>query len=585
MSAERAHEAVALLEAGVQRRSGSATLLLELGNAYRAVGENANAIVAYERAIQLAPALAAAYHNIAAVLHAEGRSDDALAYARKAVQLNPTRWELEENLGNIFAHQGELDGARRAYAEAQRKRPGELRRTALDVRAALLLPPIPASTEAIREARNEFASGIRRLRASTGNLIDPITEVGVANQFYLAYHGLNNRDLLRDLAEMYRELCPALNFTASHCLDPQRSMGRPLRVGLISTYLREHTIGRYFIGLARQLRRPEFRLSVFAPAHQRDAFANAFREAADEYHVLASTLHALQLQLAAARLDVLLFADIGMEPITYFLSFGRYAPIQCALFGHPDTSGVSTVDYAISWQAAESEQSAHWYSEKLLLLPSTVTYASVSRPAQRPPAIDRASLGLPTNKRLFVCVQSPFKIHPDFDALAAEILQSDPHAQLVLVVSRVGAWSATLQRRLTTKLGADMNRVTFLPDLPYEKYLALLAAADVILDTPHFNGGATTLDAIAVATPIVSLGGPTLRSAQTRALFARMGITHGMCDDARQYVDAALAIASDPDLRASIANQTRQRSSIIFDDASTVPAIEAALRALIATHA
>lgn len=586
VSAARPNDAVVLLEEAEHMHSSDANVQIELGNVYRAVSRSADARLAYERAIAIAPESFPGHHNLAITLHAEGRTDEALPHARLAVELSPASALAQEGLGNILAYQGELNAARDVYATAAKLKPsGVWSRIGVDVRANLLLPPVPRSHDAISEARERFAHGITAMRYSTGSLVDPITEVGVVNQFFLAYHGCNNRQLLSDLAAMYRDLCPALTFSSAHCEDYSPRIGRPIRIGIISRYLREHTIGRFLIGLARHLARPEFQLCLFTWEHLPDPVSMAFREAADEYHLLSGSLLQLQRQLASAKLDLLLYGDIGMEPATYFLSFARFAPIQCAFFGHPDTTGVDTIDYYLSWRPAESEYAQEWYSEKLALLSPAVTYAHLPRLTWAEGRAGRAAIGLPTAGHLYLCVQSIYKLHPDFDELLAGILQSDGMAQIALVEGSVKNWTALMRERLSARLGAEMSRVIFLPERPYRDYLTLLASADVVLDTPHFSGGATTLDAIVVATPVVTMAGPTLRSAQTRALFERMGVTDGVCKDTQEYIRKSVCIASDQDLRNDISTRIREASPILFEDNNMVREVEDFFRSWIAETA
>jgi predicted O-linked N-acetylglucosamine transferase (SPINDLY family) len=127
-----------------------------------------------------------------------------------------------------------------------------------------------------------------------------------------------------------------------------------------------------------------------------------------------------------------------------------------------------------------------------------------------------------------------------------------------------------------------MSRVAFLPFMARADYMALLAASDVILDTPHFSGGGTTLDAIATATPVVTLAGPTLRSSQTRALFERMGVRDGISVDGADYVRQAIDMASRSDLRADMAQRIRQSSGLLFEDVGMVREVEALFRRWVA---
>ena len=572
-------EAQRLLEDGARLQPSNVDLQIELGNVLRVGATPQAALAAYERALALAPASFAAHFNIGTVLHAQGDTDKALPHAQRALELRPDSGLAHEGLANILAHQGEIAEAQTTYAAAVRLKPSDARRNVgLEVRAGLLLPPIPQSTSDIREARAQFARSIERLRQSDGSLVDPIQEVGAVTPFYLSYHGLNNRRLLTDLAAMYRDVCPALNFVAGHCEQPPPRADRPIRVGIVSTYLRDHTVGRYVLGLVKDLARPEFEVFVFTARQPPDATSEEFKRAADHHAVLSGGLGQMQKQLGDAELDVLLYADIGMEPVTYFLAFSRLAPVQCAFYGHPDTSGVDTIDHYLSWALAESDDAADWYSERLALLSPAVTYAHLPKVEWAGRPADRSALGLTPDARLYTCVQTPYKLHPDFDDLLAGILESDPRAHIRLVEAPVKAWGIALTQRLTRRLGPHMKRVGFLPFMARTDYMALLAASDVILDTPHFSGGGTTLDAVAAATPVVTLTGPTLRSSQTRALFGRMGIPDGVASDAADYVRRAVEVASRSDLRADISQRMRQSSPLLFEDVGMVREVEVFFR-------
>ena len=92
----------------------------------------------------------------------------------------------------------------------------------------------------------------------------------------------------------------------------------------------------------------------------------------------------------------------------------------------------------------------------------------------------------------------------------------------------------------------------FLPRQPYEEYLRLVALSDVILDTPHFNGGATTFDALAMGVPIVTLPGAYMRGRQTYSLYKRMGVMDCIVDTPQEYVDKAVRLATDVSYREEI---------------------------------
>jgi len=54
-------------------------------------------------------------------------------------------------------------------------------------------------------------------------------------------------------------------------------------------------------------------------------------------------------------LDALVYADIGMDPLTSALARTRFAPVQRVTWGHPFTTGIATSDYLISSELLEPD--------------------------------------------------------------------------------------------------------------------------------------------------------------------------------------------------------------------------------------
>jgi predicted O-linked N-acetylglucosamine transferase (SPINDLY family) len=86
----------------------------------------------------------------------------------------------------------------------------------------------------------------------------------------------------------------------------------------------------------------------------------------------------------ADNLDILVFLDIGMTPITTQMAGLRLAPIQCLTWGHPITSGIPTIDYFLSSELMEPENCQTHYTEKLILLPKiSICYPQPKLPQKR----------------------------------------------------------------------------------------------------------------------------------------------------------------------------------------------------------
>src|SRR5204862_6093476 len=122
------------------------------------------------------------------------------------------------------------------------------------------------------------------------------------------------------------------------------------------------------LGLVRDLPRSEIEVQVFSIGAPDDALARAFAAGADRFVALPARLEDVRAAIAQAEPDVLLFADIGMHPLTYFLAQHRLAPVQMMTWGHPVTSGIDAMDWYLSAQALEREDAQSHYSERLLRL-------------------------------------------------------------------------------------------------------------------------------------------------------------------------------------------------------------------------
>ncbi len=125
-----------------------------------------------------------------------------------------------------------------------------------------------------------------------------------------------------------------------------------------------------------------------------DDYSRFIRQHAERSVVVPEDLAAARRLIEALELDVLFYQDIGMEPFSYWLAFSRLAPVQCVSFGHPDTTGIPTMDYFISNDLYETPAAQTHYSERLFLLHDLGSLAYYYRPPAPQPSKPRAAFGL-----------------------------------------------------------------------------------------------------------------------------------------------------------------------------------------------
>ena len=578
-------EAVIRYQQAVALNPQDAAVLNNLGLVYKTQGDHAKAEHQF-RAAQAANAeFLDASNNLGVVLHLRKRVDEAIDVFRALIARAPDYAKAYANLGLALQDQGRYLEAATTYEQylAQESSVG------IQVRKATLLPVVPQSVAEIETSRARFVTEVSALFDHELRLDDPVVEVGTG-AFYLAYHGLNNRELHALVGALYRQLCPSLKFTAAHCqpspLLPDESASergnlaagqrrQRLRVGFISKFMYDHSIGRTTSGLVANLCRDQFEvIAIFIAPFVNDAMSGFITESADEAVILPDDLARARERIAALQLDVLFFQDIGMEPTAYFLAHARLAPVQCLSFGHPDTTGIANMDYFVTSELFETADCEDHYSEQVFKLRGIASLAYYYRPALRDPPKRRVDFGLREDQHCYVCAQTLFKFHPDFDTTLRNILCADPDGVLVLVEASTAHLTALLQRRFETSLADVINRVVWVPGLSRADFLNLLAVCDVALDTLHFNGMNTSLEAFAVGTPVVTQPTALQRGRHTFGMYTRMGIDACIARDAAHYVSIAVALGTDPAERERISAQILARNDCLYEDVQVVREFE-----------
>ena len=545
-----------------------AIALYNLAGVYQQQGQHKTAIDFYRQALSCQPDFVNCHYNLAvALLH-----DNQLTVAEQAflqvLSLVPDYLPALQTLADLYAFQGYVEQAIHYYQLAYAVKPS----TGIAVRSAALLAPIPNSTQQIIEQREKtFADLQQFLTQSDLSISDPVTEVR-DSFFYFSYHGVSNRALKTALYQVFSRACPSLLWTSPHC-QQARQKSPIIKIGLLSKYFYQHSIGKTSQGFFAHLPRDKFKVyALFIPPVVDDPLSAAIKAQADEVLVLTSDLQQARAEIANLALDILFYQDIGMEPLSYFLAYARLALVQCTSFGHPDTTGIANMDYFISSQLFETVDADSHYSEQLYQLPYPSLLSYYSRPTLPTLLKQRSDFGFDDQEHLYCCPQSLFKFHPDFDHILAAILRQDKQGKLVLLSGTLPAFKQALLSRFQTTLPDVLEQVIFLPAQSFADFLQLLAVVDVLLDIPQFNGMNTSLEAFSVGTPVVTLPGGLQRSRHGAGLYRKMAIEDCIAIDAEDYVNIALRLANDSAFAKSVREKILANCDHLFADQATIDA-------------
>ena len=565
----------------VAAEAGYALAWANLGAVRRELGDDANAETALLRALALNPALRAAIYTLAGLRRDQGRIDVAAGLYREAAALDPRDANAPLLQGGALAERDDLAGAASAFDMALARDAGLLRAA---FARHLTLPMVVAGAPAIAEARKRFSTGLDALhdelprRVAALGSDRAVDELRWSN-FLLAYQGEDDRALQMRFGALVRSVIAArapawLERPAARVVAHDR-----IRVGFLSAFFRDGTMGRYFERWITDLPRERFAVHVYHQQPSIDPLAKRLAARADGFrHCPRWRPSQIAARIRNDALDVLVFPELGMDHTTFAVASLALAPIQCAAWGHPVTTGLATIDAFLTCAAMEPPDAEAHYTEKLVRLPGIGT--RYAKPLVPRDAV-RARFGLPEAAPLFLCPQSLFKIHPDDDLRIGRALAAAPDSRLVLFEGRHPALTAKLVARLRAVAGSDLDaRLHVLPQCAHDDYLRINACCDAMLDTSRWSGGNTALDALACGLPIVALPGRFMRGRQSMAMLEQAGMPELIARDDEDYVRIAARLATDREWRDMLAARIRRGSERLFDDSAPIAALAAALSAV-----
>lgn len=537
-----------------------AEALNNLGSALHKKGRPSDAITVLQQAISINPSYAQALFNLARVIH-ETSPEHAIPYAKRAVAANPELSEAWITLARTLQAQGNLAEARLCYDRCLEL----LGRPGIRVQRDLMIPSIMGTLAEVKQSRLDFEKSLERLIADKVTVADPLHEFCGTN-FHLAYHGLNDKNIQIQIAEFYQQACPSLLYVAPHC-QQSRDAKQKKRVGFLSRYIARHSVALSFSKIVEQLaNKADFEIFLIS---NRDPTALPIQETypnfQGQYVQLTENLSAAREEIAALKLDVLVYLDIGMEAFSYFLAFARLARVQCVAGGHPVTTGVPALDYYLSAEFMETKNGQNHYSEQLVRLPFGLLYFERPRLPSIPKS--RKELGLPLAGSLYICPMVLHKLHPEFDCALERILQLDSSGHIILFSDKkFSVWQGQLEQRFFQTISSQVrSRVRFIPWVTDpQDFMRVIDASDVVLDPFHFGIGTTAIPVCSMGTPFVTKPSEFMRGRVGHYFCKLMDLMECVTNSTDEFAAKAVSIATDPSERARIKAKMLANNNALF---------------------
>lgn len=621
----KAVQAVELISQAIALDDTQAHFHNHLGAAWEAIGCDAEALTSFQRAVQINPAYVEAHINCATIWERQGEwalVESALCRARSLAPQNEDllcKWarllfatsrqqqaitmlreavaktshsvglnkelarllihvddfagavnvcqelvKLQANdaglwvcLGQVLGQLGQIDEANQAFEQALTICPDK---SIWRLRQRLMSPAVFDSAEEIEQFQNQLQQTLcDDSFARLAGAFDQLLAADVHPPFAVNFQGRKTRAVKERLAVIVRGAQPGEK--------PPPRTDKP-RIGFVVTQGHEGLFCRCTGGIVERLDREEFDVVVLASA---SCLPRLRQELASEISFIAlpASYSAASAAARQADCDLLYHWEVGSDAWNYLLPMAQAARVQCTSWGTQVTSGLKEIDYYLSSRWIERPHADDDYTERLVRLETLPTW---QRRVSLPPPTEKSYFGWSSAQHIYLCPQNLLKIHPDQDALFADILRTDSAAVIVLKQTRSPAIAEQLQARFARRLGTMAQRIVMLPWLSTSDYYRLISVADVVLDPVHYSAGSSCYDMLSLHQPIVTLPGELNVGRFTQACYRKIGLNVLIATNAQEYVRIATRVAQDANFRTHVCEQLRERGDVLLEDQSAVSA-------------
>lgn len=547
----RFEEAEAACREAVSRDPGHAPAHSQLGAVLRALGRLDEAEASCRQAIALQPDLMEAHGNLGMILRGQGRLEAAEASFRQALALRPDHAGTHANLAAILIDRGDMTGADASCRKAITLQPG-LVAAHVNLGVALM-------------GQGRFADAVASCRQALA--LDP----GCADAHSNLLYSLNFMAEVPPQAALDEALAfghqQRLKVSRPHSAWRCAPGARKLRVGFVSGDLRSHPVGYFMQGLLGGIGEEALELVAYPTNGTVDSMTHRLKAHFQAWQPIGH----LDDEAAARRIHddgihvlIDLAGHTAHNRLPVFMH--RPAPVQVAWLGYFATTGLREIDYVLGDPWVTPPEEAHHFVEDIWRLPETyLCFAppDVDLPVGQLPALANGHL-------TFGCFNNLSKVNDASLALWARVLHAVAGSRLLLKAPQLAdphAVEATQQR--LARLGITPDRCSCEGPSSRLEYLAAYHRVDVALDPFPFPGGTTSVEALWMGVPVLTLKGDRLIAHNGETIAHNSGQSDWIAQDGNDFVDRALRLTADVEGLARSRSTLRAKilAAPLFDSA------------------
>ncbi len=447
-----------------------------------------------------------------------------------------------------------------------------------------IIPIIYHSQEEIILTRKQYYDELQALLKEI-NLISESAKpyimfaLEIRGSHYLHFHGYNDTQFQCMYGKLVTHFIQSYFPELAKPLQLSKVTNRKIRVGYVC--VRSKGLGQLFLDWIRLRNINLFEVFFYDLGQDINAKTEKFNIFSDHYCHCPWGIEEVAERIYQDKLDILVYLDTVIESKLHTLSFFRLAPIQCATWGHPVTTGSPQIDYFLGSDAMEPPNAQKHYSEQLVRLPNLGVYLHPVDISNLTPqfSMSKKDFGLEETDIFYISCQMLSKYLPQHDYLYPEIVKQVPNAKILFFNAYESDNITDIFRKRLMKAFQEYqlnfnDYCLFSLRLEYEKYINVLSFADVFLDTLGWSGGVTTFDVIACGLPMVTMPGELMRGRQTYGMLKIMEIEEMIADSEADYIQLAVKLGLDQQFREQMRQKLYKQRHKLYYDQSCIEALE-----------
>ena len=416
-------------------------------------------------------------------------------------------------------------------------------------------PRVYNKTSDIKYFRSKFENLIYEINLSIKNnnlsVEDKKNMIISKTNFNLAYQQKND-------IELNKKYFNLLNNIFEKKEIPKRKYHKD-KVLFVSGFFYKHTVSKLFFNFIKEFSKiKKLKVSLLHISENEDDWTYMYKDLDINFYKITNIQNIFKF-LNQENFSSILFLDHSMNNISQALINHKLAKNYFVFWGHPITTGSKNMDYFISSKLMDEGNQNH-YTEKLILLDGIGFNYKVDSKLK-----DININNIKNNS--FYIPQGLFKFLPKYDYLIGEILDQNKKSTITFIKDKDPLFTNKFINRLKRikKINKNFSRLIFLEGMSQITYYNKLANHKIILDTVGWSGGNTSMEALYMEKPIVTLIGNSLRANHTVAMLKQLDLDILIARNYKEYISIASKLMKNEEFFNFVVNKIIKNKHLIFN--------------------